>query len=281
MRASRKVKSEKLKVKSHKNSSPLTPHSSLTNEHISGAEGIYEEPEISKILREYTERALNHPRGKPDEIIITVEKIKQEPEKIPSLPVTTLKCSSPFEAKKIIKNILGNISISEAAIETAFNVLYGKQTMRGAALVLAGSGKRAEPDKARGIRVSRLGITKNAQKSLSLKLSKYDINNSTVREAIILASKVASCSNVLAELCISDDPDYTTGYIAARQFGYVRIPNIKRKDSRQGGRIFFIKGRSSISAIVDYLEKKPVLINEVSEGRGILTTDEILNSNNR
>ena len=50
-----------------------------------------------------------------------------------------------------------------------------------------------------------------------------------VKEALMLASKAASWPDVIAEVCISDDPDYTTGYIASKELGYLRIPNIKRE----------------------------------------------------
>ncbi|MDO9289556.1 MAG: 6-carboxyhexanoate--CoA ligase, partial [Thermodesulfovibrionales bacterium] len=45
--------------------------------HISGAEGIFKESDVQKVCGGYIKRAVNHPRGKPDEIVITIEKIKQ------------------------------------------------------------------------------------------------------------------------------------------------------------------------------------------------------------
>jgi 6-carboxyhexanoate--CoA ligase len=149
--------------------------------------------------------------------------------------------------------------------------------MRGAALITAEKGRRLEPDRQRGIRVSRLGITKPALKELSSKLSKYDINTATVQEAIILASKVLSCEQVMAELCISDDPNYTTGYVASRGFGYVRIPHIKNKGSSSGGRAFFVKEGIDIGDIMEYLERRPMIIGKVSSCKGTVPIDEILN----
>ena len=64
--------------------------SGLLEIHISGAEGIYEEKEIAKIIREYTLRALSHQKGRPDSIVISLEEIKQKPQSIQSLPVRTL-----------------------------------------------------------------------------------------------------------------------------------------------------------------------------------------------
>lgn len=227
--------------------------------HISGAEGIYQESEILKVSNEYIKRALTHSRGKPDKIIITIEEIKDKIRKIGLLPLTTLKCNSPDEAKQIIYQKLLSLSISKIAINNSFKVLTSKKTMRGASLITNQSGYRMEPDRERGIRASRLGIEKIAERALNRNLSKMGLNTEIVKEALILASKVASHEDVIAEICISDDPDYTTGYIASKDFGYLRIPNIKRIGERHGGRVFIIKEDCDIGELINYLEKTPVL----------------------
>ncbi|MEW6739041.1 MAG: 6-carboxyhexanoate--CoA ligase [Nitrospirota bacterium] len=231
--------------------------------HISGAEGIYEDSEISKIVKKYAERALNHPRGKPDNIVITIEEIKQKPKKVQLLPVTTLRCKSPDEAKKTIFQTLSGIGVPTKAIKNSFKVLTSQKIMRGAALILEKSAIRMEPDRERGVRVSRLGIEKAAEKVLVKKLSKMRVDTTTVKEALILASKVASHPDVTAEICISDDPDYTTGYIASKQFGYLRIPNIRRHGEKHGGRVFIIKEDADIGKLIKYLEKTPVIVSGV------------------
>jgi 6-carboxyhexanoate--CoA ligase len=228
--------------------------------HISGAEGIFPDAEIFRIIKEYADRALSHPRGRPDRIVITLEELKQRPKKIPLLPVKTLKCSSADEAKKIITELLLNSGISRKAINNGFKVLTSKKTMRGAAAITERSGVRTEPDKERGIRVSRLGIEKADEKTLSKTLSKSGINATTVKEALILASKAASCPQVIAEVCVSDDPDYTTGYIASKKLGYLRIPNIKRHGEMRGGRVLFVKENADIEAASAYLEKTAALL---------------------
>lgn len=145
---------------------------------------------------------------------------------------------------------------------TSFRILTAPKTMRGAALILKESGVRIEPDRERGVRVSRLGIEKNTGKNLSKKLSKVKINVVAVKEALMLASKVASCPDVIAEICISDDPDYTTGYIASKEFGYLRMPNIKNRGGMHGGRVFFVKENANIESVIDYLEKIPAILYE-------------------
>ena len=48
-------------------------------------------------------------------------------------------------------------------------------------------------------------------------------------EAIVLATKVANCPGIIGEICISDDPEYVTGYVSSKEIGYRRIKKMKRK----------------------------------------------------
>lgn len=265
MRASRKVGSRQYEVDRPKEM------------HISGAEGLYEGRDIQKVVKKYIERAINHSKGRADKIIITIEKTGRKPKEIPALPIATISCRTPAEAENIIVRLIRSSGISKKAINAAFESMRNGN-MRGAAIVSAEKGIRIEPDRERGVRVSHLGISKEALKLLSSRLLRYGINNDTVKEALVIASKVASDKDVIAELCISDDPDYTTGYVASRRFGYLRIPNIKKKGSKIGGRTFFVKERTNIGKTMRYLEKNPVLICKAALCRGLVSIDEILSS---
>ena len=248
--------------------------------HISGAEGLYETSEILGIVKKYTERALEHPKEEADRIVITIEDIRHSPKRISSLPVSTVTCNTPVEGRKIIKKLLHSIGVSNKAVNTALSILR-KGAMRGAAIITAESGLRLEPDRERGVRASRLGISKSALKRLGAGLSRCGINTDIVREAVILASKVAASREVIAELCMSDDPDYTTGYVASQRFGYVRIPNIKSAANRSGGRAFFIREAADVEKIIDYLERTPVIIDSISPCRGVTGIDEIIDCVNK
>ena len=59
---------------------------------------------------------------------------------------------------------------------------------------------------------------------------------------------------------MSDDPDYTTGYVAAPSVGYLRIPNMKLMGSSHGGRVFFLKPGADVEKMIEYLERKAVLM---------------------
>jgi 6-carboxyhexanoate--CoA ligase len=228
--------------------------------HISGAEGLYQFADIKKVAEDYLLRAMSHPKGRPDKVVITVEKIEERPRMIGCLPFSTLPCRSAEGAQKIVEELLSGAGISRRAIQKALRLLSGRAAMRGGAVMRSLSGLRAEPDRKRGLRVSRLGMEKAAGKRLSERLSKEGIDTVTVKEAIVLASKVASCKGVMAELCVSDDPGYTTGYVASKGLGYVRIPHIKKKGSLSGGRVFFIEEDADLKRVVEYLEKRPVLV---------------------
>lgn len=244
--------------------------------HISGAEGIYEKGDIFKIVHGYTERALFHEKGRADEINITVEELREKPRKISSLPLCTLNTRNTDAVKKAVFKMLTAIGVTERAIEEAYKSLSMGITMRGAMLMDI-EGVRLEPDLLRGVRATRMGITRKAAAVLSSRLSRLGINNNTVKEALILTSKVQNHPMVIGELCISDDPNYTTGYIATRTYGYVRLPRIKKRGIPYGGRAFFITG-GEVKDLIRYLQKNPVIINNIKPCKGIVTLNDILKS---
>jgi len=139
---------------------------------------------------------------------------------------------------------------------------------------------RLEPDLLRGVRVTRMGMTRNASADLVKKLGKLGLNNNTVKEALVLASKVHRSRMVLGELCISDDPNYTTGYIATRSHGYIRLPRIKKRGVSYGGRAFFITG-GEVKDLIRYFQRTPVLIDEIKPCEGVVPLKEILERKSR
>jgi 6-carboxyhexanoate--CoA ligase len=252
----------------------LRMRAARNREHISGAEGIYDKDEISTLVKEYTQRALVHDKGRADEIRLTLEELKGAPKKISSLPICTINTRNADAAKRAAMKVLSSVGITERAIEEAYKSLNLGLTMRGAMLMDI-EGVRLEPDLLRGVRVSRMGMTKKALADLSRKLGRLGINNDTVKEALVLASKVHRYRMVLGELCISDDPNYTTGYIATRSHGYIRLPRIKKRGVPYGGRAFFITG-GEVKDLIKYLQRTPVLINEIKPCRGNIPLKEVL-----
>jgi len=244
--------------------------------HVSGAEGIFDEKDIHDMAASFIQRALTHSRGTPESITISIERINTRPVSIKSLPLCTCKVESKSDAYRAIVVILSFLGIKEEIIRMAMGIVNGKHPMRGAALLNIKTGERLEKNKKRGVRVSRLGLASEASRMLSESLQSLDLNNVRVKEALLLASKVASCPSILAELCVSDNPDYTTGYVASGYPGYVRIPFIKEKGSLKGGRVFFVKNGTPVNELVTYLEDTPVMINDISPCLGLKDVDEII-----
>lgn len=257
--------------------------STKSGRHISGAEGLYNQAEAVLSAQQYADRALCHERGRPDKVLITIEPITEEPLRISTLPLCTVdnknfgkKTGKKTETAKVVAaKILSALGISKRAVDAAFDILRQSEGLRGAA-ILDPEGVRLDSDLRRGVRVSRMGISSEAVKKLSIALGQQRINTSTVREALLLSSKVNHHLEIIGEICISDDPGYTTGYVASSRFGYIRIPRIKKEGLGQGGRVFFLKSEDNdIANIISYLEKLPVIVSSVAKCQGLCRLDDI------
>ena len=218
--------------------------------HISGAERIVKLEEVGAIAQSLADRALHHSKGTADFINITVELIP--PEKIryiDCLKVEEHKTSSISESHQLPTELLQGADITEVAVQNAIALLKGlDSSMRGAMLVDARTGKRIDEGN-RGVRVSHMDSFNSDALG----------DNDHMREALVLASKVQSGEGIVGELCWSDDPDYTVGYVACNGV-YHRIPNMKELGSHIGGRVFFVRTDIDIESVIVYLEKAPVLI---------------------
>ena len=218
--------------------------------HISGAERIVKLEEVGAIAQSLADRALYHSKGTADFINITVDLIP--PEKITyidCLKVEEHKTSSISESHQLATDLLQGPNISETAVLKAIFLLKSlDKSMRGAMLVDAITGERLDTGD-RGVRVSHM----DSFDSHALG------DNEHMREALVLASKVQSADGIVGELCWSDDPDYTVGYVACNGV-YHRLPNMKEFGSDIGGRVFFVRSDIDSESVITYLEKSPVLV---------------------
>ena len=145
--------------------------------------------------------------------------------------------------------LLQGPNISEGAVHKAISLLKClDRSMRGAMLVDAITGERLDTGD-RGVRVSHM----DSFDSHALG------DNEHMREALVLASKVQSADGIVGELCWSDDPDYTVGYVACNGV-YHRLPHMKELGSDIGGRVFFVQPDIDSESVITYLEKSPVLV---------------------
>ena len=131
--------------------------------------------------------------------------------------------------------------------------------IRGAALLDEKTGIRLDQRGSKGVRVSRMDWDEASLQFLQKK--DPGLLKKRVIEAYALASKVAFYPEIVAELCWSDDPGYTTGYVSGRQIGYHRIPFLKNSGDSTGGRVFFISSQTvEVEDLIEKLERQPVLI---------------------
>ena len=229
--------------------------------HISGAEGIFPKGSVDEAVSAYTKRARSHPRGTPKKVTITVQELSAPPESLRSLDLSTIICASPEEAEAHIRTLLAEAGISRRAMAAAFRVVRSGQAMRGAAIIRLTDGRRLEPDKAKGVRATLVGITPRTRSALERKLkARLIASTETVIEALTLATKVASAPGVAAELCVSDDPGYTTGYISIKGLGYMRLTNIKLPGELHGGRVLFVEPDADPAGTISWLQETPVLV---------------------
>lgn len=244
--------------------------------HISGAEGIYKRHKVESVLLEYLYRALSHERGMPEQIVITLEPLRSPPISISTLPVYTVSIKDTGQAWRFIEELVIHAGVSRECFLRAKELLFSETSLRGAALYSIKTARRLDRDHCRGIRARMLGITEEAKAELYEILEARGLNTRVVSEAVILASKVLSTPGVKAELCVSDNPSYTTGYVSIRGVGYIRVPFIKEAGSASGGRVFFVKEDADPQAIEDFLENTPVMVNEIAPFHGIINPDEAI-----
>lgn len=234
--------------------------------HISGAERLVPKQEVSKVTAEMIKRAQTHERGEADFIHVVVEKVhKGQTLCYPALPVTTIRTNNYEEGRNFACQLLYSMGIGLSVAEHAVTLLSDPaQQMRGAMLLDIYTGYRLEEDGQRGIRASRMDAAYDQREEFACRLKAAGLSSEHTREALILATKVCSTPGIIAELCWSDDPGYTAGYVASKKFGYVRFPHLKPHGLPQGGRIFFFDPRAgNVKDAIHYLENQPVLIEPV------------------
>lgn len=229
----------------------LKMRASRQERHISGAEKILPASLLPCFLDALLKRAMHHANGEPDFINFKVEKLAEEKIiHLKALPVSSVIAETPSDGLRKMRDILESMGIRRSA--EIVQRLQSLRGMRGAMLLDADSLEDYSPDQERGVRATRMDS---------------DTPNCTAgknhfAEALVLATKVANAPGIIAELCISDDPDYVTGYIAARSIGYVRISPLKTHGNPAGGRIFLYRGRQQdVHKTIDFLESVPAIIS--------------------
>lgn len=243
--------------------------------HISGAERLGFPADLPALAANLTERALLHERGLPDVVTITLEQIDNPLDggRLPDITTVHVADVSAGRQAALAELIAAGVA-AEAAAATIGLLAGGAASdgggLRGALLVDARSGERLDPLEDRGVRVSRMDLTPAAAAALELILRPAGLDNPHVREALVLAAKVRLMPGFVAEICWSDDPSYTAGYVSTPGRGYVRYPHLKEKGALYGGRAFFCAPGSDADRLIRFLEKEAVIFSSA----GVIRPDE-------
>lgn len=229
-------------------------------EHISGAESISSEENLEKAISLLLKRAFNHPKGKSDFINIKLEEIKEEEiTYIDPLPVTTINVEHYLDGFHVVEKILESIGIDKSKSKDIVQIIKSISNMRGAILLDINTFQRLETDKKRGVRATYMDFEGNDMETLNKSIEK----NAHFLEALALASKVVNCEQIIGEVCYSDDPNYTAGYVASKKYGYARITQLKEIGDTSGGRIFlYDSSLSNKNKCIEYIENKKIIVKD-------------------
>ena len=223
----------------------------IHEQHISGAERIVGRDSVEVVCSAMVRRAMTHSKGNPDFINVKIEKVcENDIQILKALPVTRVDVDNAQQGLNRAFEMVGEAATGIR--EKLPELLRETFPMRGAMLYDIATGTRVEPDHQRGVRATYMD---------ALHSSEVDGGKNHFNEAIVLATKVANAPGMVAELCISDDPNYVTGYVASKELGYVRIMKMKEMGDENGGRIFLFDSRkASAEECIEYLQKKKVLV---------------------
>lgn len=241
--------------------------------HLSGAERLVPRNRIDLTVNELVKRALSK-QPTPDQVVVSIDALGDTPVRtVPSLDLVSLNIHDQAACRENAARVLETSGVSPLAIQAAFRALdrgaaTGGGNMRGAMLIDVSSGERLEKDSSRGVRVSRFDWSDEASTLIDRELAALGLTHFRTKEALALATKVVLAPGIIAELCWSDEPDYTAGYVASRTRGYIRFPHMKQAENRFGGRAFFVRHDDlDRNILMAYLQETPVLITGIGTCR--------------
>lgn len=231
----------------------------LGGQHISGSECIVNEDSINQKVIELIAKAFNHPKGKSDFINISIQKIHCENE-IQYISPLDISIFSKTKNPELPNLILKKLGFDEVKSKKSLECLFNLKNIPGALIISFDDFEKFEN---KIVRCSNMDYDFSIRDELNKFLQKNNFSGKYLKDALCLSSKVCNHENVICELCISDDKNYSTGYIASKDLGYMRIQNFKPAGHEFGGRIIFIKDKERLEETISYLKNSIVLINSI------------------
>ena len=261
----------------------------LEQKHLAGGEDIVDTSALPTRILELFDQGMStsskNPLAPPHSINIRIDPVHMEEiRNIPLLPVFCLQSTSHEKTwaflTKAFERMEAIFGTPAMATHRHARDLLSKDhtTLSGASLLLSG-GEHLTPD-GTGIRVTHFGIRPGLRTEL-MQESAVHLAGSGRRfiEALQISSKILSHQETAFELCLSDNPDYTTGYLSVRGVGYIRLPFLKHPGLPSGGRIIGIRksfDQATLSEIIHYLTEVPVLFTSRNPLHPPENDDELL-----
>jgi len=236
-------------------------HASNQGRHVSGAEDLVALDAAATAAARFVERALA--AGPVEEVVVRVEMLTRVPVNLPLLPLFTAD-GPAAEVRATARVLLAAAGIDAGLAETVMAILSAGaagdgNNMRGAMLIDSASGLRLERDQRRGVRARHFALASELRATLPDELARAGYAHHRTLEGWLLATKMVATPGALAELCWSDEPTYTTGYVALAGMGYVRLPHLKAEGDPHGGRALFLAPGSDPALATAWLEDTPCL----------------------
>lgn len=252
---------------------------SVNGKHCSGGEEILSEKDLTEGVVRLFKRGFESPahhHRKDVSISIRVEGVTPEKlQKSALLPVRQLDSDDHETTQSFIRSLL-HLSLRQFSVDHEKSIqnildcidsfLKADATPLWGAIILAPSGEKVPvPDD--GVRTTHIGIENQTWNDLLTSARSHGISGRRFPEALMLASKVIAQPHVHLELCISDDPTYTTGYIAGKNIGYIRLPHIKRSGVTGGGRIYLLDkspDKEELAGLITGLKERAFLFERIA-----------------
>ncbi len=241
----------------------LKIRASFRGKHVSGSERIVPFSVVNKAIDKLCNKTKNK---NVDYISFKVKPIKEKPILVEkTLKIERIEFRTYEEANQKAVELLSSITgIKKEKLKELINLVHtgaspDRENMRGAMIVNQNC-ERIEIDRYRGVRT--VNVDYIHRRSVLRKLLEKGLTERTL-DALALTTKNMLYPYMIAEYCISDEPDYTTGYISTKDT-YYRFTPLKEKGNPKGGRIYFVKNNIDINDFYRFLQEKPVLIKDIN-----------------
>ena len=239
--------------------------------HLSGGEDLVGRSALAERMLALTNQGLDstkNPDCAPPSLNIRVEPVDMSSLISGTLlPVHCLDSSSRQETVAFVEAALERVGRREALDPSPLwdhflRLLEGPEEGLSGVSFLFPDGNRWIP-KERGVRVTHFGILPSLRQSLLQEANHHPAGSGRrFIDALQIASKIQTFSSALIEVCVSDNPEYTTGYMAVRDVGYLRLPHIKTAGNTSGGRLVLLSKNldgKDRDDLVSFLSRTPIL----------------------